>query len=191
MNAEDIYFGTKMERWDCLFSTLTQIIDDIITEYNLRDIENSNYIMLCEIYKGMHDLPQVDCLVYDKQNTYLASSGIPPKISNTSHCGWFWRNIYKSIWRTISRRPYQQDKRNHHRLDEKSIQRLPSPLGLRVAYRWAMDLHYIEIALSWFKHNCSDKLQGSRHPWSPPKYRSAPYYTLDISDTLLTPAQLK
>jgi hypothetical protein len=58
LDVKDFYLNTPMERYEYMRLKLTDIPEEIIIEYNLREIATEDGYVYCEIRKGMYGLPQ-------------------------------------------------------------------------------------------------------------------------------------
>jgi hypothetical protein len=61
-DIKDFYLMTPMEQHEYFRMKMDIIPEDIIKEYNLRDIVNSNGYIHCEVKQGMYGLPQAGLL---------------------------------------------------------------------------------------------------------------------------------
>ena len=58
VDIKDFYLNTPMKRPEYMRLKITDIPDEIIDEYNLREIVDDDGYVYCEITKGMYGLPQ-------------------------------------------------------------------------------------------------------------------------------------
>ena len=58
MDIKDFYLNTPMTRYEYMRLKISDMPDDVIEHYNLREIATPDGFIYCEIQKGMYGLPQ-------------------------------------------------------------------------------------------------------------------------------------
>jgi hypothetical protein len=75
VDIKDFYLNTPMKRPEYMRLKITDIPDEIINEYNLREIVDDNGYVYCEITKGMYGLPQAGIIAQELLAERLAKHG--------------------------------------------------------------------------------------------------------------------
>ena len=75
LDIKDFYLNTPMERYEYMRLKLTDIPEEIIVEYNLREIVTNDGFVYCEIRKGMYGLPQAGLIAQQLLEERLAKQG--------------------------------------------------------------------------------------------------------------------
>ena len=65
VDTKDFYLNTPMKRPEYMRLKITDIPDEIIEEYNLREIVDEDRYVYCEITKGMFGLPQAGIIAQE------------------------------------------------------------------------------------------------------------------------------
>jgi hypothetical protein len=58
LEIKDFYLNTPMKRYEYMCIKITNIPEEIIKDYKMREIVTKNGYVYCKIQKGMHGLPQ-------------------------------------------------------------------------------------------------------------------------------------
>jgi hypothetical protein len=75
IDIKDFYLYTPMKRPEYMRLKITDIPDEIIEQYNLRELVDDNGYVYCEITKGMYGLPQAWIISQNQLATRLAKHG--------------------------------------------------------------------------------------------------------------------
>ena len=73
-DIKNFYLGNKMKWFKYMKIHLSQIPEEIIQQYNLREIAQNGYVYM-EIQGGMYGLPQAGIIANDQLKTNLANHG--------------------------------------------------------------------------------------------------------------------
>ena len=82
MDIKDFFLSSTMPKKEYMKMHLTEIPEDIINRYNMRDIQDKNGYVHFQINKGMYGLKQAAILAYQQLKDHLAPHGYYP-IPNT------------------------------------------------------------------------------------------------------------
>ncbi len=86
IDISNFYLKTQMARQEYIILKTTDIPEEIIKQYKLKDIETSDSYIYCEIKKGMYGLPQSGILAQRLLEERLSKAGyIKAKLSQD--CG--------------------------------------------------------------------------------------------------------
>ena len=75
MDIKDFYLNTPMTRYEYMRLKISDMPDDVIEHYNLREIATPDGFIYCEIQKGMHGLPQVGIIAQELLADRLQNHG--------------------------------------------------------------------------------------------------------------------
>ena len=78
MDISNFYLGTPMTRYEYMRIPLRDIPEEIIAQYKLRDLVDTNGFVLVEIRKGMYGLPQAGRLAHEQLVKHLSKYGYSP-----------------------------------------------------------------------------------------------------------------
>jgi hypothetical protein len=75
VDIKDFYLNTPMKRPEYMRIKLSDIPEEIIDEYNLRELVDEEGYVYCEITKGMYGLPQAEIIAVGRAfgKTWLSS----------------------------------------------------------------------------------------------------------------------
>ena len=74
IDIKDFYLNNKMKRFEYMKIPMSMLPDDIIGQYNLKDIEVNGYVYV-EIRKGMYGLPQAGRIASEALKPHLEKHG--------------------------------------------------------------------------------------------------------------------
>jgi hypothetical protein len=200
IDIKDFYLMTPMERHEYFRMKLDLFPEDIIEEYNLRDIVDSSGHIHCEVKRGMYGLPQAGLLAQQQLIKRLNKAGY---IQSTTTPG-FW----KHEWRPISFTLVVDDFGVKY-VGKEHAEHLVSVLkeyygidtdwegtryvGLTIDWDYiGRKVHlsmpgYIEKALLRFAHPPPNKPQHQPHPSADKKYGETIQYAKTPDDSPLLP----
>ena len=72
MDLKDFYLNTPMERPEYIQIKMSEIPEDVIQEYKLKDIVKADGYVYCQVKKGMYGLPQSGIIAQDLLEEQLA-----------------------------------------------------------------------------------------------------------------------
>jgi len=75
LNIKNFYLNTSLSRYKYLRLRLDNFPEDVIAQYNLKDIVTSNGYVYIEVRKGMYGLPQAGLLAQELLQTRLKKNG--------------------------------------------------------------------------------------------------------------------
>ena len=67
VDIKDFYLNTPMKRPEFMRLKITDIPNEIIDDYNLRETVDDNGFVYCEITKGMYGLPQAGIIAQERR----------------------------------------------------------------------------------------------------------------------------
>ena len=76
-DISNFYLNSPMDRYEYMKIPLDIIPEEIIQQYNLRNLEHKDFVYM-EIQKGMYGLPQAGKIANDKLKLHLAKFGYEP-----------------------------------------------------------------------------------------------------------------
>jgi hypothetical protein len=75
MDIKDFYLQTLMKRSEYMRLKLTDIPDEVIEHYNLRELATPDGYVYCKVTKGMYGLPQAGIIAQELLEKRLAEQG--------------------------------------------------------------------------------------------------------------------
>ncbi len=75
LDVKDFYLNTPMKRYEYMRIKITDIPEEIIEHYTLREIVTEYGYVYCEIQKGMYGLPQAGIIAQELLQERLAKVG--------------------------------------------------------------------------------------------------------------------
>jgi hypothetical protein len=75
MDIKDFYLNTPMARYEYMRLKISDMPDDVIEHYNLREIATPDGFIYCEIQKGMYGLPQAGIIAQELLADRLRNHG--------------------------------------------------------------------------------------------------------------------
>ena len=199
MDIKDFYLNSPMKRPEYMKLKITDIPEEIIQEYNLKELVTQDGYVYCEITKGMYGLPQAGILAQELLEKRLAKEGYKQsKIING-----FWKHKTRPISFTLVvddfAVKYVKEEDAEHLINTikkyyplKIDKKATKYIGLTIEWDYKnRKAHismpgYIQKALIKFKHEKPKKTQNSPHPHVLPQYGTKIQYAKDeeISEPL-------
>ena len=202
-DIKNFYLGTPLVEFEYMKLRLAIIPDEIIKQYNLRDIEVDGWVY-CEIRKGMYGLPHAGKIANERLVRHLAPYGYSPSPSTPG----LWTHHTRPIVFTLV-----VDDFGIKSINQSDVDHLLNALrkqyeitvdttgalycGLTLA--WNYDKRYVDVsmpgyvhkALQRFHHPPPSKPQHSPHRWEEPTYGAKIQYApIDPNLPLLSPCDL-
>jgi hypothetical protein len=78
LDVKDFYLNNTMPNYEYMKIHISLLPDDVIAQYNLRDLQDANGFVYMEIRKGMYGLKQAGRIAYNELVTHLAKYGYVP-----------------------------------------------------------------------------------------------------------------
>ena len=75
IDIKDFYLNTPMKRPEYMRLKLTDIPDEVIEHYNLRELATADGYVYCKVSKGMYGLPQAGIIAQELLATRLGEHG--------------------------------------------------------------------------------------------------------------------
>ena len=75
LDIKDFHLNTPMKRYEYMRIKITNIPEEIIKEYNMREIVTEDGYVYCKIQKGMYGLPQAGIIAQELLQEHLAKVG--------------------------------------------------------------------------------------------------------------------
>ncbi len=196
LDVKDFYLNTPMARYEYMWLKLTDIPEEIIIEYNLREIATKDGYVYCEIRKGMYGLPQAGIIAQQLLEEHLAK------------VGYHQSKIVPGLWTHKTRKTcftlvvddfaikYTRKEDAQHLIE--AIQKdynitvdwdATKYIGLTVEWDYMnrkVYLHmpgYLDKALLRFKHEMPKTKQNSPHPHVTPQYGAKTQYAEDADNS--------
>jgi hypothetical protein len=102
IDIKDFYLNTPMERPEFMRLKLSDIPNNIIELYKLRDIAHDGYVFV-HIQKGMYGLPQAGIIAQQLLEQRLQANGYhQSKINPVSGCTTGAQFVLHSVWTTLA-----------------------------------------------------------------------------------------
>ena len=98
LDVKDFYLNTDLDVWEYMKMEINIIPEEVIKEYNLRDIVDENGYVYMQIRKGMYGLPQAGILANKKLIRHLKPYGYKP----ARHTPGLWIHETKNIKFTLA-----------------------------------------------------------------------------------------
>ncbi len=199
LDVKDFYLNTPMARYEYMRLKLTNIPEEIIIEYNLREIATEDGYVYCKIQKGMYGLPQAGIIAQQLLKERLAKVGY----HQSKIVPGLWMHETRNISFTLVvddfAIKYTKKEDAQHLID--AIQKdynitvdweATKYIGLTVEWDYLhhiVHLHmpgYLDKALLRFKHEMPKTKQNSPHPHVAPQYGAKTQFLVetDISPPL-------
>ena len=189
IDIKDFYLNTPMKRPEYMRLKITDIPDEIIEQYNLRELVDDDGYVYCEITKGMYGLPQAWIISQNQLATRLAKHGyhqskiIPGLWTHETRPTTFTLVVDDFAIKIMS-----EDDANHliNILKKDytiSVDREATKyIGLTIEWDYdngKVHMHmpgYLEKAMIRFKHETPTKVQNSPHRHIEVKYGAKKQY---------------
>ena len=85
-DIKDFYLNTPMKRYKYMRLKITDIPEEVIEQYNLRNIVTKDAYVYCKIRKGMYGLPQAGIIAQELLQERLARNTTKAKSSLDFGC---------------------------------------------------------------------------------------------------------
>ena len=176
------------------------IPDEIITQYNLRDIAVDEWVY-CEIKKGIYGLPHAGKIANDRLTQHLLPHGYSP----VKYPPGIWTHTTRDITFTLVVNDFGIKYTNIadlHHLQNTLRQQYAITIDKTVSLycgltlEWNYIKRYVDVFMPWyvckslirFGHTDPSKPQHSLHPWEEPAYGvKVKYAIMDPNTPLLPP----
>ena len=195
LDIKDFYLNTPMARYEYMRLKLTDIPEEIIIEYKLREIVTADGYVYCEIRKGMYGLPQAGIIAQQLLEERLAKLGY----HQSKIVPGLWTHETRDISFTLVvddfAIKYTKKEDAQHLIN--AIQKdynitvdweAHKYIGLTIEWDYLnrkVHLHmpgYLNKALLRFKHEMPKTKQNSPHPHVAPQY-GAKTQSVEKADT--------
>ena len=93
LDNKNFYFNSPLSRYEYLRVRLDNFPEDVITQYNLKDIVTSDGYVYIEVRKGMYGLPQAGLLAQELLEKRLEKHGY----TQSKHTPGFWTHESRPI----------------------------------------------------------------------------------------------
>ena len=191
-DIKDFYLRTPMKRPEYMRLKLTDIPNEVIDHYNLRELATSDGYIYCEVTKGMYGLPQAGIITQELLEKRLGEHG------------YYQSKIIHGLWKHKSRpicfclvdddfavKYVNREDADHliatirkyypMTVDEDATKYI----GLTIQWDYTNQkahIHmpgYLDKAFVRFNHEPPMKIQNSPHPHVPPNYGAKTQYTVE------------
>jgi hypothetical protein len=201
-DIKDFYLNTPMARYEYMRLHLSIIPDEIIEQYNLREIATPDGWVYMEIRKGMYGLKQAGIIANQRLTKHLAKYGYEP----TPRTPGLWRHTTRPITFSLVVDDfgikYVGKEHARHLIQALSDLYTVSTdwtgalyCGLTIKWDYAqrhVDISmpgYVEAAIHKFQHPTAATPEDAPHAWNKPTYGAAVQYAPDddTADKLTAP----
>jgi hypothetical protein len=176
VDIKDFYLNTPMKRPEYMRIKLSDIPDEIIDEYKLRELVDEDGYVYCEITKGMYGLPQAGIIAQDLLAERLAKHGY----HQSKIVPGLWTHVTRSTTFTLvvddfAIKVLSEDDENHiiNALKQDYIITVDRDatkyIGLTIEWDYQdgkVHIHmpgYLDKAMTRFNHKPPLKIQNSPH----------------------------
>jgi hypothetical protein len=194
LDVKDFYLNTPMQRYE--YIKITDIPEEVIEHYKLREIVTEDGYVYCEIRKGMYGLPQAGIIAQELLQEQLAKVGY----HQSQIIPGLWTQKMQNICLTLVvddfAIKYTKQEDAQHLIDALEKDYTISTdwdatkyIGLTIDWDYAKRKVYIHMpgylakALQRFKHPTPAKQQNSPHPHVAPNYGAKVQYTPEDDDS--------
>jgi hypothetical protein len=196
IDIKDFYLNTPMKRPEYMRLKLTDIPDEVIEHYNLRELATADNYVYCEVSKGMYGLPQAGIIAQELLAMRLGEHG------------YYQSQIVNGLWKHKTRpicfclvvddfavKYTNREDANHlintirkyypMTVDEEATKYI----GLTIQWDYInrkVHTHmpgYLDKAFIRFNHEKPMKIQNSPHPHVPPNYGAKTQYAMEEIDS--------
>ena len=188
-DIKNFYLNTPLTRYEYVRLRITDIPDEIVQQYKLKDKVTAEGYIYLEVRKGMYGLPQAGLLAQEllekrlKKHGYTQSKLIPGFWTHK------WRPIQFSLVVDDFGVKYQGKEHAKHLMnalkeDYEISEDWEGEKYIGLTFDWDYDggeVHismpgYVAKALNQFQHEKPKRRQDSPYPWTPPKYGAKVQY---------------
>jgi hypothetical protein len=201
VDIKDFYLNTPMKVFEYMRMHISVIPEEIINQYNLRELVDDAGWVYMEIQKGMYGLKQAGILANQRLTTHLAQYGYHP----TPRTPGLWRHKTSNL--TFSLVVDDFGVKYTNKADAEHLVQTLAALytvstdwtgtlycGLTIDWNYA-DRHvdismpgYVEAALHKFQHPPPIEPEYAPHAWNKPTYGAAIQYATPEDSTTQLPA---
>jgi hypothetical protein len=200
VDIKDFHLNTPLKRYEYMRLPLAMIPDEIIKQYQLRQLATSDGWVYIKIRKGMYGLKQAGILANQRLQKHLATHGYFP----TPRTPGLWKNTTCNVSFSLV-----VDDFGAKYVGKENAQHLVDALATlyEVATDWAGKLYcgltiqwnyperhvnismpgYVEAALHKFQHPSPTKAEDAPHDWTKPTYGATVQYTPEHGTTATLP----
>ena len=193
LDIKNFYYNTPMDRFEYMKLPLSLIPEEVILQYNLRNIASSGMVYM-EIRKGMPGLKQAGKIANNRLALHLASFGYFPVPRTPA----LWRQESKPITFSLVVDDFGvkyvgKDNADHLIQALKKMFTISidwdGELFLGLTLKWDYDKricdvsmpNYVNNALHKFQHDPPLRSQDAPHTWNKPVYGAAVQYATNDS----------
>ena len=97
LDVKDFYLNTPMKRYEYMQIKITDMPEEVIEHYKLREIVTEDGYVHCEIQKGMYGLPQAGIIAQELLQERLAKVGY----HQSQIIPGLWTHKTRNIWFTL------------------------------------------------------------------------------------------
>ena len=190
MDIKDFYLNTPMARYKYMRLCITNMPEDVIEHYNLRDKATPNGYVYCKIQKGMYGLPQAGIIVQQLLEERLKKHGYCQSQTTPG----LWKHDTQSISFSLVVNDfgvkYVGEENAQHLLDTvrqyyKCSCNWEGERYCRITIKWdykGRKVHlampgYLPKALTCFKHPIPSTPQDQPYPHIKPNYGAKTQHT--------------
>jgi hypothetical protein len=195
-DIKDFYLNTPMKRYKYMRLKITDIPEEVIEQYNLRNIVTKEAYVYCKIRKGMYGLPQAGIIAQELLQERLAKVGY----HQSKIIPGLWTHATRNICFTLVvddfAIKYVKKEDADHLLTALQKDYTVSTdweatkyIGLTIDWDYhnrKVHIHmpgYLAKALQRFKHPTPTKRQNSPHPHNAPQYGTKVQHTPDDDES--------
>ena len=187
---ESIHLTTPLTRYEYVRLRITDIPDEIVQEYKLKDKVTAEGYIYIEVRKGKYGLPQAGLLVEELLKKRLEKHGYKQSKLIPGFWTHKWRPIQFSLVVDDFRVKYQGEEHAKYLMNAlkenyEISEDWEGEMYIGLTFDWDYDegeVHismpgYVAKALKQFQHEKPKRRQDSPCPWTPPKYGAKVQYT--------------
>ena len=196
MDIKDFYLRTPMKRPEYMRLKITDIPDEVIEHYKLKELATPDGYVYCEVTQGMYGLPQAGIIAQELLEKRLAEQGY----HQSKIVPGFWKHKTKPICFCLVVDDFAVKYVNRQDADHliNTIRKYypmtvdeeaTKYIGLTIKWDYInrkAHIHmpgYLDKAFVRFNHKKPMKIQNSPHPHVPPNYGAKTQYTAEEIDS--------
>ena len=198
LDIKNFYLNTPLKRYEYLRLRLDNFPEDVIAQYNLKDIVTSDGYVYIEVRKGMYGLPQAGLLAQELLEKRLEKHGY----MQSKHTPGFWTHVSRPICFSLvvddfgvkyvgedNAKHLIKVLEEHYDLSKDWHGKKYYGLSLDWDYK-KREVHlsmpgYVEKALARFKHSKARKVQDQPHKHAIPVYGATVQYAKEADTSQL------